>query len=105
MPRHSIIDLKQFITLEEGESCYKGYMIPGRPNWARVMISKRRTDGLIEAANYMVLTDDSGKLLWEKPALAKVQSVEDFERDLEEFRKMIEGAGLLIFLEDYANED
>lgn len=99
-----VIDLTQFLEVRGGESYYKGYMIPGKPNWARIMISKQRADGLVEAANFVVFTDNSGSLLWEKPTLRKIQSPEDFERELAEFRRMIEGAGLLIFIHDYRGD-
>ncbi len=98
---HSVLDLRQFLETRQGESYYKGYMIPGKPNWARIMISKLRADGLIEAVNFVVFTDNRGWLLWEKPTLRKIQPPEDFERELEEFRLMIEQAGLLIFIDDY----
>ena len=96
-----VIELRDYLPLSAGEKYHKGYMVPGKPGWARIMISKKRADGLIEAANYVIFTNPEGKLLWHKPVLMKIQSESEFERDLEEFRTLIEGAGLLIFIEDY----
>jgi hypothetical protein len=99
-----VIELRDFLPLSSGEEYYKGYMAPGKPGWARILISKKRADGLIESANYVVFTNPEGKLFWHKHIVAKLQSAEEFDRDLEEFRAMLEGAGLLIFIEDYQGE-
>jgi hypothetical protein len=97
----SVIDLRQFMELGEGEQYYKGYFIPGHPGWIRVMVSKKRADGLVEAQNMRVFLDSAGHVLWHKPGLPKVQAVGDFERDLRDFKGMVEGAGLLMFIQDY----
>lgn len=89
--------------LGRGERYYKGYFIPGKPGWLRTMVSKQLVDGSIEARNIRVFIDNAGHVLWHKPGLHKVQSPEDFERDLGEFKHMIEEAGLLIFLQDYSS--
>lgn len=99
-----VIDLRRFMEPAEGERYYKGYFIPALPGWVRIMISKERADGLIEARNFRVFLDEEGNVLWQKPGLLKVQSREDFERDLEEFRRMLEEAGMLIFIKDYRDE-
>jgi hypothetical protein len=97
----SVIELRQFMGLKEGEHYYKGYFIPAMPGWLRVMVSKLRTDGLVEARNFKVFLDNDGNVLWQKPGLSKVQQTGDFERELTEFRQMLEGAGMPIFIEDY----
>lgn len=97
----SVIELRQFMGLKEGEHYYKGYFIPAMPGWLRVMVSKLRTDGLVEARNFKVFLDNEGNVLWQKPGLSKVQQTGDFERELTEFRQMLEGAGMPIFIEDY----
>lgn len=97
----SVIDLRQFMGLKEGEHYYKGYFIPAMPGWLRVMVSKLRSDGLVEARNFKVFLDNDGNVLWQKPGLSKVQQTGDFERELTEFRQMLEGAGMPIFIEDY----
>lgn len=97
----SVIDLRQFMELKEGEHYYKGYFIPAMPGWLRVMVSKLRSDGLVEARNFKVFLDNDGNVLWQKPGLSKVQQTGDFERELTEFRQMLEGAGMPIFIEDY----
>jgi hypothetical protein len=97
----SVIDLRQFMGLKEGEHYYKGYFIPAMPGWLRVMVSKLRSDGLVEARNFKVFLDNEGNVLWQKPGLSKVQQTGDFERELTEFRQMLEGAGMPIFIEDY----
>jgi hypothetical protein len=76
----SVIDLRQFMELDEGERYCKGYFIPGHPGWLRVMISKLRSDGLVEAMNFRLFLDSEGHVLWHKPGLRKVQTAEDFER-------------------------
>lgn len=101
--RKAIIDLRQFLGISEGESHYKGYFIPGNPGWLRVMVSKQRADGLIEAQNIRVFLDGEGHVLWHKPGLRKLQEPGDFERDLMDFRRIIEEAGMLIFIQDYRN--
>jgi len=100
----TVIELRRFMETGEGERYYKGYFIPAMPGWVRVMISKQRADGLIEARNFKVFLDAEGNVLWHKPGLFKVQAPGEFERDLEEFRQMIEGAGLLIFVKDYLHD-
>lgn len=97
----AVIDVRRFMALGEGERYYKGYFIPAQPGWLRIMVSKRRSDGLIEAQNYKVFLDSEGNVLWYKPGLSKVQRTDEFDRDLEEFRRMLEGVGMLIFIEDY----
>jgi hypothetical protein len=97
-----IIELRAFLGLSEGESHHKGYFIPGKPGWARSMVSKRRADGLIESVNLMIFMDNAGHLLWHKVVSRKTQKAEEFERDLDEFKGIIEGAGMLIFIEDYS---
>ncbi|MDA8173812.1 MAG: hypothetical protein M0018_04375 [Nitrospiraceae bacterium] len=96
-----VLDLKQFLPLGTGETYYKGYLIPGRPNWARIMISKLDASGLVVSVNYVVFMNSSGALLWEKFILQKVQPIAVFEKELEEFRELVEKAGLLFFLEEY----
>lgn len=100
----TVIELRQFMEAGQDERYYKGYFIPAMPGWLRVMISKQRADGLIEARNFKVFVDAEGNVLWHKPGLFKVQGPEEFERDLEEFRRMLESAGLLIFVKDYLRE-
>ncbi|MEJ2182740.1 MAG: hypothetical protein P8Y66_04375 [Nitrospirota bacterium] len=97
----SVIDLRQFMKLQRGEEYYKGYFIPAHPGWLRVMVSKVRTDGLVEARGFRVFLDSGGHVLWKKPGFSRVQDVSTFERDLAEFRQIIEGAGLLFFVQDY----
>lgn len=99
-----VIELRKLLPLAEGERFYKGYFIPGKPGWARVMISKSRSDNSIESLNLVVFTDNEGNILWKKEVLRKKQSKEVFEADLEEFKSILEEAGLLIFIEDYGNE-
>ncbi len=96
-----ILDLKGFMLLGPGERHYKGYFIPGKPGWARAMISKKRLDGQIEALNFIIFTDNAGNLLWQKQVLRKVQPQAGFEQDLAEFKAILEEAGLLVFIEDY----
>lgn len=99
---HLILELRNFLPLSERESYYKGYFIPLKPGWARTMISKKRADGLIESVNSVIFTDGSGtKLLWQKEVLKKTQPEDAFDRDLEEFKKMLQDYGILIFIEDY----
>lgn len=99
---HLILELRNFLPLSERESYYKGYFIPSKPGWARIMISKKRADGLIESSNSVIFTDGSGtKLLWQKEVLKKTQPEDAFDRDLEEFKKMLQDYGILIFIEDY----
>lgn len=97
----TVLDLKQFLPLGPGEAYYKGYLIPGKPNWARIMISKLEATGLVIAVNYVVFMDNSGALLWEKFILQKAQPIAVFEKELKEFRELVEKAGLLFFLEEY----
>lgn len=97
----SVIDVRQFMELYEGEHYYKGYFIPAMPGWLRVMVSKLRTDGLVEAVNFKVFLDNEGNVLWHKPGLPKVQRPGDFDSDLSEFKQMLEDAGMPIFIEDY----
>lgn len=93
------------MVLGTGETYYKGYFIPGKPGWLRTMVSKQRADGFIEARNMRVFLDNAGHVLWHKHGLHKVQNPDDFERDLGEFKQMIEEAGLLIFVQDYRNDE
>jgi hypothetical protein len=102
--QESVIDLRRFMGLGPEERYHKGYFIPGHPGWLRVMISKRRTDGSIEAQNYRVFLDEEGNVLWQKGGLEKVQNPGDFERDLGDLKHMVEEAGMLMFVQEY-NED
>lgn len=99
-----VIEVRQLLSLSEGERYYKGYFIPGKPGWARVMISKVRPDNMIDSLNLVVFTDNEGYILWKKEVLRKTQPKEEFDSDLREFKHLLEEAGLLIFIENYADE-
>ena len=101
----SAVDLRRFMGLGPDERYHKGYFIPGHPGWLRVMISKRRTDGSIGARNYRVFLDNEGNVLWQKGGLERVQDPGDFERDLRDLKRMVEEAGMLMFVQDYTDDE
>ncbi len=103
--QRSVIELRQFMELKDGEHYYKGYIIPAMPGWLRVMISKVRMDGLIEAKNFRVFCDELGNVMWSKQGLSRVQTFLDFERDLRDFKNMVEQAGLLMFIEEFREDE
>jgi hypothetical protein len=89
------------MALGEGERYWKGHFIPTHPGWLRAMVSKLRTDGLVEARGFRLFLDGEGNVLWTKPGMVKEQSPEDFERDLRDVTRMVEESGMIIFVQEF----
>ncbi len=94
------IDYAKLAEARPGERPYKGYLIPLEKGYVRIMASRLDAEGMVVAVNYYGKVDESGKMMELTRVTEKRQKPEDFEADLESFRKMLEGSGITMFIEE-----
>jgi len=87
-----------------GERPYKGYYIPLKEGYFRIMASRLDAEGMVVSINYYGKTGTKQGKAELTRVTEKRQKVEDFEADLASFRKMLEASGISIEMEDLGIE-
>jgi hypothetical protein len=98
-------DYIKLAELGRGEKPFKGYYIPLKEGYFRIMASRLDTEGMVVSINYYGKAGAKKGSAELTRVTEKRQKVEDFEADLARFRKMLEASGITIEMEDLRSEN